>query len=148
MVRSFVDKLCPYSERLSGIEWRRFEIMPNSKTHLIIGAATGAAVNAYLQFNRLKADNAARFDWAEIVVCSAVAGAAALLPDLLEPATTPNHRKFFHSVAMAALVTHAITGNHTKKCTAAELLLLTVVGMGYLSHLAADATTPKCISLI
>ena len=31
------------------------------------------------------------------------------IPDLLEPATHPNHRKFFHSVAAALLVVYGNT---------------------------------------
>ena len=122
--------------------------MPNAKTHLIVGAATGALVNVDLQLKRMDADINARFDWGELAVCAFAASAAALLPDLLEPATTPNHRQFCHSVAMAAIVTYAITGRHTKNISPGDLALLTVIGMGYLSHLAADATTPSCISII
>lgn len=122
--------------------------MPNVKTHLFVGAMTGAAVNIHLQLKRMEQPGAKKFDWGEFLICSVAAGAAALLPDLLEPATTPNHRKFFHSITMAAIVTYAITGDHTKRLSARDVLLLTVVGMGYLSHLAADATTPKCIAII
>ena len=122
--------------------------MPNAKAHLIVGAITGAAVNLHLQLERSGPERTVRFDWGELLICSAAAGAAALLPDLLEPATTPNHRKFFHSLTMAALVAYAMTGRHTKKLSAKDLLLLTMIGMGYLSHLAADATTPRCISIV
>jgi len=121
--------------------------MPNAKTHLIIGGLTGAAVNIHLQLNRLDADESATFDWGELLVCAVASGAAALLPDILEPATSPSHRKFCHSLAMAGLVAYAITGEHTKKCTAKDVLLLTMLGLGYLSHLACDATTPKSIDL-
>jgi len=122
--------------------------MPNAKTHLIIGGVTGAAVNVQLQLDRLSADPNGRFDWSELLVCTAAAATAALLPDLLEPATTPNHRAFCHSVAAAALVAYAVSGNHTKECSQSELLLLAMLGLGYLSHLAADATTPRSITLI
>jgi membrane-bound metal-dependent hydrolase YbcI (DUF457 family) len=122
--------------------------MPNAKTHLIIGGLTGAVVNAQLQLDRLSADPNGRFDWGELLLCMAAAGAAALLPDLLEPATTPNHRSFCHSVTAAALVAYAVSGTHTKECSQSEFLLLTMLGLGYLSHLAADATTPRSITLI
>jgi len=121
--------------------------MPNAKTHLVVGAATGFVIDTFVQLERMRANPAVRFNWAELGFCALAAGTAALLPDVLEPATTPNHRKFCHSIAMAVIVTYAVTGKHTKRLAVAELTILTVLGAGYLSHLVADATTPRCISV-
>ena len=121
--------------------------MPNAKIHFVVGAVTGAVVNAAMQLTETESGRLKPFDWGEFLISAAAAGAAALLPDLIEPATTPNHRKFFHSLLMAAIVAYLMTGSHTKRLPRIALLLLTVAGAGYLSHLVADATTPKCISI-
>lgn len=81
--------------------------------------------------------------------------AAALLtnlPDILEPATSPNHRAFFHSMAFAALLCtcfHQL--NQWKPQTDSEKLLKGIgvlVLSAYLIHLALDFTTAKSLPLI
>jgi inner membrane protein len=74
------------------------------------------------------------------------------LPDILEPATSPNHRKVFHSVACAVVL---IAG--FKKAWDWEpeddlgkfLRFVALAGTaGYLAHLALDATTKRSLPLI
>lgn len=77
--------------------------MPGRKTHVIIGAGTGLAIDAILQYLRLPLrDDGSRdwskFNWGEAIFAGGIGAVAGCLPDLLEPATDPNHRKFFHSV--------------------------------------------------
>lgn len=105
--------------------------MPNAKTHLIIGAATGAAVNVFMQASRIAFDPRANFDWGELLICTGAASIAALAPDILEPASSPNHRAFFHSVAMAGIVAFVITGKHTGKWPAVITLVVGAAGLGY-----------------
>jgi inner membrane protein len=74
------------------------------------------------------------------------------LPDILEPPTSPNHRKVFHSVACAIAV-----GLCMKKAWGwkpdddlqrlARFVVL-VAGAGYLAHLALDASTQRSLPLI
>lgn len=122
--------------------------MPCAKEHLVAGLAVGAVVNSFIQWLECLDDPAKRFDWGEFLVCTAAGGAAALLPDILEPADSPNHRKFFHSITAAGLVVYLISGRHTDGCSESARKLLMVLGMGYLSHLALDSTTPRAIDLI
>ena len=122
--------------------------MPNATTHFIIGAAAGATVNAVMQFGRMAYEPLLKFNWGEFLICTGAAGTAALLPDILEPADSPNHRAFFHSLAMAVIVSYFITGKHTGKWPIAISLLVGMAGIGYLSHIIADATTPKSIAFI
>jgi membrane-bound metal-dependent hydrolase YbcI (DUF457 family) len=122
--------------------------MPNSKVHMVIGAVTGMAVNVMLQTGRIALSPSTKFDWGEILVCTAAASAAALLPDVLEPADSPNHRAIFHSVAIGILVAYVMTGKHTRSWPPITTLLASAAGIGYLSHLAADAFTPKSITII
>lgn len=122
--------------------------MPGFSTHFIIGAATGAAVNTVCQWSRCNDQPAAKFDVGELIVCSLAAGGGACLPDFFEPANSPLHRQFFHSVAAAAIVAYAMSGKHTFRFGLVGRMLLLMVGLGYLSHLAADATTPRSIPFI
>lgn len=83
------------------------------------------------------------------------AGIAAVftnLPDVLEPATTPNHRQFFHSLVFAGLLVagwkqlydwqpESDHGRFWRK--------VAMIGVGaYLCHLALDATTPRSLPLL
>ena len=115
---------------------------------MIIGAATGAVVNVAMQAGRKALNPRTPFDWGEFLICTGAASLAALAPDILEPADSPNHRAFFHSIAMAAIVAYAMTGKHTRKWPAIVTVIAGAAGVGYLSHLAADAGTPKSINLV
>nr|WP_315848154.1 metal-dependent hydrolase [uncultured Rhodoferax sp.] len=74
------------------------------------------------------------------------------LPDILEPATSPNHRKTFHSVTCAAVI--AIGMKKAWDWTPEDdfgrfaRFVLLVAGAGYLTHLALDATTKRSLPLI
>jgi inner membrane protein len=74
------------------------------------------------------------------------------LPDLLEPATSPNHRQFFHSVLFAALLGAGLYQLHNWKPEEPAEKFWKAVAMiaisGYLAHLALDATTAKSLPLI
>lgn len=74
------------------------------------------------------------------------------LPDLLEPATSPNHRQFFHSLAFAGLLVAGfmkLRDWETKDATEEFLKTLGKLAIaGYLIHLALDATTSKSLPLI
>jgi membrane-bound metal-dependent hydrolase YbcI (DUF457 family) len=122
--------------------------MPCAKDHLIAGLAVGAVVNGVIQWLECLDDQNNRFDWGEFLVCTAAGGAAALLPDILEPANSPNHRKFFHSITAVGLVVYSISGRHTDGYSESVRKILVVLGMGSLSHLALDCTTPRAIELI
>ena len=122
--------------------------MPGAKEHLAAGLAVGAIVNGVIQLLEYLDDPAKQFDWGELITCSVAGGAAALLPDILEPADSPNHRKFFHSVTAAGMVVYGMSGRHTDDYSESARKILTVLGMGYLSHLALDCTTPRAIDLI
>jgi len=80
------------------------------------------------------------------------AAALPTLPDCIEPALHPNHRKFFHSVAFAAGMGYALhrayrweTEGDWEKLARAILL---VGGAAYLGHLALDAMSAKSLPLI
>ena len=74
------------------------------------------------------------------------------LPDKIEPATSPNHRQFFHSIAFAGIVglsTYELY--HWEPTNELERFLKglgLVMGGAYLIHLAMDFTTRKSLPII
>jgi hypothetical protein len=99
-----------------------------------------------------------------------------VLPDILEPALTPNHRQFAHGIIPAAAVAHFGKGAHCEGCdslyawaheapmligavsaasdSAPRWLRFAIAGffrgvpVGYLSHLLADFGTPRGLPLV
>lgn len=122
--------------------------MPRRLEHAAGGAVAAALVNLALQTEAASTNPNYEFDWMELLLCCAAGAGAACLPDLLEPADSPNHRSTCHSFAAAALVSWTISGKHINELPPGVRTLLVAGGVGYLSHLALDGMTPKCIPLI
>lgn len=119
--------------------------MPNAGTHMIAGGLTGAAAAVSLQTEPEP-------DPAAIIAGAFVGGVAGRVPDILEPAMHPNHRAFFHSVGVLAVV-----GYGTYKAWRWEpendfericRWLALVGGAAYMSHLVLDASTPKGLPIV
>ena len=113
--------------------------MANAKQHAAIGAGVGAlGWFLYCKF-------AARpVVFGELLLAAAVGMVGGLVPDLLEPAFHPNHRRFFHSVTAGALLVHA--NHHVSRNTempAEVRAAVHLLSLGFLSHLTADSQTPK-----
>jgi inner membrane protein len=74
------------------------------------------------------------------------------LPDILEPASSPNHRKVFHSVACAVALIAGLKNawDWKPEDDLGRLVRFAVLagGAGYLAHLALDATTTRSLPLI
>ncbi len=119
--------------------------MASGKQHFCYGAATGAVVNAAIQLIRMERDPSLRFDWGELGCSALMGGVVAGLPDLIEPAVTPNHRGIFHSAVCGAMVLYAAHGAHTAGWSEEGRTAARVAAWAYVSHLFADALTPKSI---
>ena len=125
--------------------------MPNAKQHAIIGAAVAGGLclatellTAYLTKDESDPRSILqRVSWGNVAAFAAVGGAIALLPDILEPAVSPHHRQFFHSLAMIGLTGYGILGEHTKQWSPRSRNDATICAAAYLSHLMADGLTPK-----
>jgi inner membrane protein len=76
----------------------------------------------------------------------------AKLPDVFEPAIHSHHRKFFHSLVVAGGLAWAIRKvlDWPRETREQRLLRAAVLGVavGYASHLALDAMTPRSLPLI
>jgi membrane-bound metal-dependent hydrolase YbcI (DUF457 family) len=131
--------------------------MPNLKKHVTVGAVVGGGLNLVWQLYKIHDlpnppegfwDTISRINFVEVAAFAAVGAAFGALPDLIEPATTPNHRAVFHSVVCAGVVTYAGLGNHTDDLIPSKRHLLRVVTLSYLSHLFLDGQTPKGLPLL
>lgn len=119
--------------------------MPNGNNHRLFAALTIGDIS--LSQNTENEDALK-----EALINSSVAVLATNLPDLLEPATNPHHRQFFHCVAFGGLVASAgymlyeWNPEERWECIVRNLLL---VGCGsYLLHLLADSFTPRGLPLV
>ena len=102
--------------------------MPGANTHFVAGAAVAAAVNGLAQWAENLDSPDRQFDWGEFLLCCLAGGSVALLPDLLEPADSPDHRQFFHSLAASAIVAQLMSGRHTNSYPPELKRLLHIMG--------------------
>lgn len=147
--------------------------MPNRRTHGVVGALTGGTVAA------VRVSNAATPDFAAEMIGGIIGGwIGGVLPDVIEPATSPNHRQLAHSVLAGGVLSLARVAEWQAGCrrsasAVAQRALLLPVGspergdaelaaaawrlaagiliglvVGYASHLALDACTPRGLPLI
>jgi len=86
------------------------------------------------------------------VAATALATLTASLPDILEPATNPHHRQFFHSVVCAAALGYGMYRLYhwqpQEEWKNVAKFCLLAIGGTYLIHLAMDAGTPKSLPMI
>lgn len=120
--------------------------MANGKAHSIAGTVAGLAV-PLLDKGTIK-------DNPELLVAGPVVGNFfSKLPDIIEPAfKNPNHRQFFHSIAVLAAVGYGVKKAYEwqpeDKFEKVIRSILLCAGAGYLSHLALDAITPRSLPLV
>ena len=119
--------------------------MPNFKEHLslsvIVTTATYFAMCRY--YGRQP-------NLGEFLICEGVGIASGAAPDILEPATNPNHRALGHSLAVATgLSKFAITKCNRQNGDWQEFLKIcaAVATVSYVVHLIADGFTPNGLPL-
>ena len=116
----------------------------DTEKHMVIGAALG--FGGYLLYKYLKQEPSSLVEALVSLLGGAFAG---LLPDLLEPATNPNHRSLFHSIALSVLI---LCGNHrvwqNMDLSENQKVAIALLSAAYGSHLLADSTTVKGLPLI
>lgn len=126
--------------------------MPNKKEHfnqgLIIGFITGGGTTFLKEYQKSSNIPNYEINWSRISLNSfygSLLGAGCgILPDLIEPATDPNHRSFFHSKAFAMLIFLKLISIKNKQTLDEKSKpLIYAAGVGYLSHLLFDSQTSK-----
>src|SRR5271168_5125752 len=120
--------------------------MARMTEHVWIGA--GAGVLTYIA---MCAYYDHPFDFGELLGCAVVSTAAAIVPDIIEPALNPHHRSIAHSLAAGCTLLHF----GADRCFASnrdweelQKMLYASATAGYLSHLVADGCTPKGLPLL
>ena len=130
--------------------------MPGRTAHTLAGAAAG-----YLAASSADTTKQEGAGWEPLagIAAGCIGGR---LPDLLEPASTPNHRAVAHSAAVAVGLWwfwRAMNSRSDRETSRrpptqlrpGEILAATVISafvMGYLAHLALDLTTPRGLPCI
>lgn len=119
--------------------------MPNAIAHRIGAGAVIGLATAKIESDKGQVS-------LQPVINAALGASMGTLPDVIEPALNPNHRKFFHSVTALGMVGYG--GYKLWKWepeTDFEKLLkgIGLIGCGaYMTHLLMDSTTPKSLPLI
>lgn len=108
--------------------------MSNRRTHLFVGALVGS-IGAALH-PRLAGVPLGQ----KLLVGGSLGAAGALLPDLLEPADSPFHRDLAHSAVSL--------GVSTKLGFMKDAPFLSLLALGYASHLVLDSGTPAGLPLL
>lgn len=114
----------------------------NRRWHLVIG---GIAFLLWLTFLD-RSGSPVPYPWLSGILLTA---AGAVVPDIIEPAFTGNHRGIFHSRGALRLLSGAFILAALLTVTAPpftdrmQVYLASCFLLGYLSHLLADATTPR-----
>lgn len=119
--------------------------MSNATAHRFGAAAALATAHLYYE-SKEETPTAAPF------ASAAFGYAAGTLPDILEPATSPNHRQFFHSIAVVGMLGWGLwrLWEWQPEDDAQKLLkwLGLCAGGAYLVHLVMDATTPRGLPVV
>ena len=118
--------------------------MPNEIEHTITGRLIGALCYfGHCGFKQSKPSLGG------IIASSILGGVGGTLPDIIEPPTNPNHRRFFHSASLGTLLTYLLKNIADSKTISQDgKLISAILGLSYLSHLAEDSGTNKGIPLI
>ncbi len=118
--------------------------MPSGTAHFLVGTAIGAMGGTAYNM-RIPA----LLDPAGLFVSIAAGGVAGILPDLIEPPVSPNHRGFYHSgVFLGVTIAGGVwTGKQIVRSEMSPtvklfcICLVMIVVLGVASHLVLDWTT-------
>lgn len=118
--------------------------MSNRDEHILLGALLG--LGTYVAAKRSQGEEV---DLGNAMGCSIAGAVVAALPDIIEPATGPNHRSSAHSLAVAHLVASAAKGTWDSPAASSEQKAVAAsIAAAYLSHLLADSVTPASIPIL
>lgn len=130
--------------------------MAKFKKHAEISALCGAFVGAGINFNyqlkRINKNPKTNFDFSELfkdtTISAGIGVVAGTLPDILEPATHPHHRKIFHSLTMSIIVSAGVIKANKSNLPKPTKCAIITAGAGFVSHLILDSKTTYGLPLI
>ncbi len=112
--------------------------MPSKKQHSEVGASLG--LKEYEKWTKTQGRPG---NLAEAIICLAIGGWAAELPDRIEPGTSPDHRGLAHSYELQFILGRFLDDLSNKDDQDFSDLLRQIGLKGYGSHLSMDQRTPK-----
>lgn len=119
--------------------------MPSANRHAVVAALTLGIASVHFRKTGQK-------DVPHPVVAALGGGLMTNMPDLIEPALHPNHRRFFHSITIAVLIGMGIhKAWHWQPDTTLDRVLrmaVLIAGGAYLCHLCLDLGTRKSLPLL
>ena len=118
----------------------------NGKQHMLLGGAIG--FSGYI-LHRLAEKKP--IDLLELLLYSIGGAVAGILPDILEPATNPNHRSFFHSIFALLMITqgnNSVWDQTNQALTNDQRVAISILSAAYCSHLATDGLTRKGLPIL
>ena len=118
--------------------------MPNKGEHALIGALIG--FGGYVVAKRILDEEV---NWGNALCWGAIGAWVAILPDILEPAISPNHRTVAHSLVTggALLYTTKKVWDNPELTSEQKAGASALIG-AYLSHLVADSVTPAGLPIL
>jgi len=112
--------------------------------HAILGSLV--SLGLYGEYKSLKKEN---LTLQGVLGSLVLGGFAGILPDVIEPPSSPNHRGFFHSSALLGILTY---GNkkvwESENLTGDQKLFATLFSAAFGSHITSDGITPRSIPLL
>jgi membrane-bound metal-dependent hydrolase YbcI (DUF457 family) len=120
----------------------------NREGHRVVGVAADASFTLIKYIIKKNDDPNLEFPWDELLISTMIGCSLASLPDWIEPAKDPNHRKFFHSLTAAGFIMHWAFGKHIENIDENIKKIIQPIAVSYLVHLAADSQTPLSLPFI
>ncbi len=119
------------------------------KEHLNVGFLTGMICSVAYLLNQPKEKKGLELiDFRNILIIMGGSTFGSLLPDVIEPATNPNHRSIFHSVLFGSILTGNLIHNRNAKPDYILKMAINSISAGYISHLVTDSTTPMGLPIV
>ena len=118
--------------------------MSKREEHILLGALFG--FGAYVAAKRAQGEEV---NWGNAIGWGFMGAGVATLLDIIEPAYSPNHRSFAHSLTTAGIVTCMAKETWSRSDVSPEQKAVAVsLAAAYLSHLFADSVTPASIPIL
>jgi membrane-bound metal-dependent hydrolase YbcI (DUF457 family) len=121
--------------------------MPNFTPHLVTGGATGLSLEVIRKIKENKPLEPE--DLLRLTLSLSLSCIGGILPDVLEPAIHPRHRKFFHSILFIIIIGIAIY--YLFKSEELDDILkwsFTAFSIAIIAHIVLDGFTPAGLPVL
>lgn len=116
--------------------------MPNCFEHMLVSGLISA-----VRYSQIMKEAGKEIDLTKVIGIGLLGAIAGILPDVLEPATNPNHRSICHSILAGAGVI-ALDSKINKDLDTEQKAMQSALFWAYGTHLILDAFTPKSLPVV